>query len=198
MVYINEWLPNPAGRDSAVCPDPTGHQTPRCGEWIELYNSGEARVALKNWELHTKSGRKFVFSEEQIGPYGYLVLPRNKTHLVLRNSDEALVLYDSSGTRVHHSEFYGEAREGMSFARFEDRFLFSKPTPGAPNLKTESALLIQYAHPFGRPLSAPVGGVEIAFLSLAAGVAFASIALFMIKKNDDLSELFFGRNKEIR
>ena len=38
MVFINEWLPNPNGADAK-------------GEFIELWNSGNAPINLSGWSV---------------------------------------------------------------------------------------------------------------------------------------------------
>src|SRR3989344_1454212 len=122
MVYLNEWLPNPAGTDTGA-------------EWIELFNSGGQKVFLQNWTLVSGSGKKFILSGKNIDAGGYLVLKQPETKLLLRNQNESLSLYDNQGKLVSQSSFSGSAQDGKSLSRTEKgTFVFAEPTPGAENI----------------------------------------------------------------
>ena len=49
MIFINEWLSNPTGADAK-------------GEFIELWNNGNAPVNLNGWTLQVDSKKKFKLS----------------------------------------------------------------------------------------------------------------------------------------
>jgi len=49
MVLIKEFFPNPAGKDTE-------------GEWIKLFNNGDAGVDLAGWQIKDASGKAFIFS----------------------------------------------------------------------------------------------------------------------------------------
>ncbi len=182
MVLISEWLPNPVGSDAS-------------GEWVELWNGGGNIVDLSGWLVATNGGNKANLSGE-IGPGGYLVLYRTKTKLVLRNSDEGLFLYDAGGKLVDQSSFQGSAQEGKSFSRLinGDSFTWSEPTPGAQNKISLDMSVAKSDYPTGVPLNRPLGAQGIILLALGVAVVFAAIVLFVIKRNENLSKLFFGRN----
>ncbi len=78
MIYINEWLPNPAGADAQ-------------SEFVEIFNSGDEPVSLNGWVLKTSGGGKLKL-KGMIGGGQYLVLNRSETKLVLKNSGESLFL----------------------------------------------------------------------------------------------------------
>lgn len=181
MVFINEWLPNPAGADSS-------------GEWVELWNSGASAVDISRWQLKTKAGSKAVLSGE-LDSGRYIVLPRTKTKLVLKNSDESLSLYDSQGKLVAQSSFFGSAQEGKSFSRSSGgSFAWADPTPGAENKITLVPSATKSSYSLGANISGAIAGKDIVLLALGAALVFAAIAVFILKKNEDLSKLFFGGN----
>lgn len=104
MVYINEWLPDPVGADTA-------------GEFIELYNDGDTAVKLDDWAIETEKGKTFLLTRRIVPARRYLVLTKSDTRLTLRNADGGLALYDARGTLVDQGAFGGSAPEGKSFSR---------------------------------------------------------------------------------
>lgn len=84
MVFLNEWLPNPVGADTA-------------GEFLEPYNGGAATVSLDGWSIKTENGKSFSLGGRTIPPQGYLVLKHDATKLTLRNTDGRLSLYAPGG-----------------------------------------------------------------------------------------------------
>lgn len=184
MVYINEWLPNPVGKDSE-------------GEWVEIYNVSLETVSLNGWRLQTK-GDKSVTLGESIGPGEYLVFRRQNTKLTLHNVDGELSLYNPSGELVHRQSFLGSAPEGKSFSRGETGlFSFVEPTLGTKNRSLEQTAFINNVYPIGQPLNSSLGAFE--FLGLVLGVAavLTGLIIFIIKKNENLSNLFFKRDDEV-
>ncbi|MBI4085216.1 MAG: lamin tail domain-containing protein [Candidatus Liptonbacteria bacterium] len=186
MIYINEWLPNPTGADSN-------------GEWIELFNSGNETASLDKWHLVAGNGKKFVLGGKSIGAKDYLLLNRTETKLTLRNQNDSLFLYDGSGKLADQSSFMGSAPEGKSFARsgYETgeatSFVFTAPTPGAEN-KIVKEFLAAETYAFGRPLNEIFGNADVFWLALFVGLIYPFLILAIIKKNEYLSELFFGRD----
>src|SRR3989344_3647047 len=149
MILINEWLPNPKGNDTA-------------GEWIELFNSGSATQDITGWNLTAGAKGKFVFPEKVIRGGEYFVVHRKTSKLVLRNADEAVFLFDSSGNTVDSSAYLGTAPEGKSFSRMSlensDRnFVFAEPTPGEINETAGVVDLVDNAYPQNVPLNSVVG-----------------------------------------
>ncbi|MBI4087674.1 MAG: lamin tail domain-containing protein [Candidatus Liptonbacteria bacterium] len=195
MVVINEWLPNPTGADAAGSPAKILPGKTSAGEWIELWNSETSGVDVSGWQVKTGGDSKVILSG-QIGPGEYLVLQRTKTKFVLKNSDESVSLYDAGGTLIDQSSFLGSAPEGRSFSRLTNGqgFAWSDPTPGAQNKISLDTGMVKNAHPTGEPLNQPPGFHGIVFLALGTGIVLAAIALFLIKRNEELHNLFFGRN----
>lgn len=122
MVFINEFLPNPIGKD------PTG-------EWIELFNNGSETVDLAGWKLKDASGKAFNFANLSIGSNEYLIFDYKTTKISLNNSDESLFLYDNNGSLVDRAEFSGSAGAGKSLIQQGSQSVFTdRPTPGKPNV----------------------------------------------------------------
>lgn len=183
MVWINEWLPNPAGADAG-------------GEWLELYNRGEAPVNLGGWRLANGSGREVKLRAQIIGPGEYLVLRRGDTKLTLRNRNETLLLYNTRGELEDRVGFLGNVPEGKSVGRLGGRLIILKPTPGNENQPA----------PFGAVPPSPAAGSvfarqpsagEIMILSLLVGVVVTAICLWAIRNHAYLSQLFFPGDEKI-
>lgn len=120
---INELLPNPIGDDTD-------------GEWIELKNESNDEVSLSGFALSDASGASHTFTTQsgQIPPYGFLLLPRAQTKIVLNNDGDtlSLVFQGHAVTQTH----YGKSEEGQSFARDEqENYAWTtSPTPGKANI----------------------------------------------------------------
>ena len=180
MILINEWLPNPAGRDGAE------------NEWIELANTGSETVSLRGYKLAADSGKGFIFSNQTIPANGYLVVARKLTKITLKNSAGSLSLWDTAGAKIQTASFVGDAPEGKSVNRTSDRFAFGEPSPGAVNIAPQTAMM-QNAFPAG-PLHASSFGIFSAIgASLGVALALSVLAVILIKRSHDLSELFFSR-----
>lgn len=169
MVLINEFLPNPIGED-------------KIGEFIELYNGGFNPISLSGHFLRDESGKTFYLSG-MLGPKEYLNLPRSLTKIAINNSDETLFLYDAEGRLLDKAAFLGSAKEGGSFSRVGEVFLFTEtPTPGIPNkytLKSESdAGLAAYSY---GTISLRAPSLEIITLALTLGVVFGLGAAYFFK-----------------
>lgn len=186
MVYINEWLSNPVGADSGA-------------EWIELFNNGSEKISLQNWALVSGNGKKFILSGKSVDIGGYLVLKQPETKLTLRNQSESLSLYDNQGKLADQSSFLGSAPEGKSFSRTGDSinegtaFIFSSPTPGAPN-KIVKEFLAAQAYALNQPLSKGFGHLDAVGLALFVGLLYPFLIIAIFKRNAHLSKLFFGRD----
>jgi hypothetical protein len=188
MVYINEWLPNPAGTDAT-------------GEWVEFFNGGNVPVSLSGWTL--QAGSKKVNLSGTIGAGEYVVFKRTSTKLTLRNTDEKLFLYDASGRLVDESAFLGSATDGKSFSRIDyngnnvQHFVWSDPTPGAQNKNALDVGLVRNTYAAGVALNPGFGGPGFAILLLGTSIILTAIVLYAFKKHENLSKLFFGRDEAI-
>lgn len=182
MLYINEWLPNPVGSDAQ-------------GEWVEFWNDGSLAINLNGWLIKTQSGDKYIFSSEKIDGGGSLVLKRSATKLVLKNTDEKIFLYNDKGQLVDESAFFGSAPEGKSFSRIAgaNDFVWSAPTPGGTN-QTAVSNIINNIYPLGQPLNKNSTIFEFLGLALISAAIITSFIIFILKRNENLSKLFFGRD----
>jgi hypothetical protein len=197
MIFINEWLPNPNGTDAK-------------GEFIELFNNSNAPVNLSGWILQTDGKKKFKLSGS-IRANEYLLLPRSETKLSLKNTDGKLLLYDAAGELADQSAFEGSAPEGESFSRVTyaiyggssmhsaiQQFVWSKPTPGAKNAVAEDGLS-EIHYPIGAPLNAyRMSWVSVVGLIALAGVIFAAVLWYAVRKDEDTAQLFFRGNEGLR
>lgn len=198
MIFINEWLPNPTGSDAK-------------GEFIELFNNGTAPVNLDGWSFGTGGRKKFKLVGS-IRANGYLLLPRSETKLTLKNTDGQIFLYDAVGTQVDQSAFDGSAPEGESFNRVGyvvhnsssvyntiQQFVWGKPTPGAKNSAVLGTGLSETPYPTGVPLNVyRADWFSVFGFALIAGVIFAAILWYAIKKDESISQLFFGGDEDFR
>jgi hypothetical protein len=188
MIFINEWFPNPTGNDTK-------------GEFIELFNNGNAPVNLAGRTLKNEAGKKFELSGI-IGAQKYFVLPRSKTKLTLKNSDASLFLYDSAGKLIDQSAFVGAAPEGESFSRINygtdpsQHFAFTDPTPDAANKITANTQIADNQYSSTAPLNtSSLSLAMVIVLAVALSLALAGIMIYALEQDDDLSQLFFGKNK---
>ena len=178
MIRVSEWMPNPVGSD-----------TP--SEWVELHNDGTAPASLAGWSIGADTGKPVALRGEALAPGEFRVFPRTATKLALRNTDGILVLRDSAGNEVQRVGFLGTAPEGKSANVADEYAVFGTPTPGAENVAAQTALL-RDVHPVGVPLT-PSSAMAFSLGTgiLAAGI-LAALAVYFIKRNHDLQELFFG------
>ncbi len=189
MIFLNEWLPNPVGPDAA-------------GEFAELYNSGSSAVGLDGWVLKTENGKKFSLAGRSIAARGYLVLKKNITKLALRNTDGGLFLYNSAGALVDGGSFLGSALEGQSFSRVDygtgpaQHFAFTSSTPGAAN-GVASITVADRAYPAGVPLNHQLESFGFFGIMMGTALLLLGLIIYVIKTNEDLSELFFRRDEEV-
>ncbi len=188
MIYINEWLANPVGKDS----DPSA-SSGRVGEFVEIFNNGKVSVNLSGWYLKTKvaTKTKFVLSGE-VGGGGFAVFKKPEFKITLGNTDGELFLYDASGKLVDHEQFLSLAPEGKSYARIsEGDFLWTDPTAGMPNKFLERGALIDNTYPISVPLNKSLGIFDFILLALGAAAVLTGLIIFILKKNENLSKLFF-------
>lgn len=148
QIVLNEFLPNPTGSDSANMPN---------GEWIELYNNGDAPRDLSGWYTRDatdgEGNRVFVTAlntlsaTTTIAAHGWLVVYMNKA--ILNNDGDTVRLFDSSGSLID-SHSYGTAPENKSFARIPDgvgEWVDPVPTPGEPNIADDTETIAAVSDP---------------------------------------------------
>ncbi len=184
MIYINEWLPNPIGKDTE-------------GEWVEIFNSGGETVNLTGWYLQAKSKTTFSLFGE-IEPREFLVFQKPELKVSLNNTDGRVFLFDNQSRLIDSQEFLGLAPEGKSYGRTIDgEFFFLDPTPGVENKFLEGTGLISDNYLAGVVSSQHLGFGEVLALTLVSAAVLVGFLFFAIKKHESSSKLLFGRDEEI-
>jgi hypothetical protein len=188
VLYINEWLPNPAGNDAS-------------GEFVELYNSGAAAVRLDGYSLSVGGKKQTSLKGLAVPADGYLTLYRDKLRLALKNTDGAVFLYGPDGALVDRGQFSGAAPQGQSFSRNDygtapvQHFVFTFPSPGTDN-RTVSTEVAANPYPLNVPLGPQLPTFSFVILSIGASIFFLGFFIYATRKNRDISDLFFGRDEE--
>lgn len=133
-IFINEFLPNPAGSDD--------------NEWIELYNAGDIDVELTGWSLNDNGGSPIYKIKDGtvIKAKNFMVLGREETKIALNNTSDQIALFDPNNQLV--AQFaYDKTEENASWARFASAWEQTKIlTPGEENEKSDlqmSALAVK-------------------------------------------------------
>ena len=125
-IQFNEILPNPTGTEST-------------DEFIELKNTGDTDVDLKNWRIEDTSSSYTIsssdFTSTKIPALGYFVIYRNESGIALNNSGgETVKLYQPNGNLLDSVSYTESAPEGQSYNLSEDSWKWSTTlTPGAAN-----------------------------------------------------------------
>ena len=133
----------------------------------------------------------------------------------MKNSDSSLFLYDAAGKLVDQSAFVGTAPEGESFNRINyefaaqggrseaqgaaiQNFAWGEPTPGAANKITANTQITNNQYPNNIPLNtSSLNIIMVIVMAISLGLALAGILIYSFKQDDDLQELFFGKNQRI-
>lgn len=189
MVYLNEWLPNPAGKD-----DPA--------EFIELFNRSSSTISLDGWALWTGKGKVFSLSGYVMRPDGYVALKKADTKISLKNADGALFLYGPGGMLVDHAAFAGAAPDGKSFSRIDygtadtEHFAFVDPTPGTANKTINDQIAFQQ-YPVNVPLNAPLGTIQFLCLMIAAALVITVALAYIFYRNENSTQLIFESDPKI-
>jgi hypothetical protein len=118
-LVINEFLPNPDGRDENR-------------EFIELYNECDKKLNLDGLTL--KVGRFKLKLSGEIKEREFKVLRNSDYRFYIRNSGEEISLLKDKET-LYKISYSGKAPEGLSFSRNEEEWFWTLPTPGRENEK---------------------------------------------------------------
>ena len=189
MLYINEWLPNPIGNDAT-------------GEFIELYNRGESAASLSGYAIGDGAKKTFSLSGYTIPSGSYLVLKKAQDKLSLKNTDGEVLLYGPDGRVVDSAVFAGAAPEGKSFSRVDygtapiTHFAFEYPTPGAANKAIDTTVHVN-SYPLGVSLSSQLSPEGFILLTFGVSSFFLLFFIYVIQKNRNISNFFFGRDEKI-
>ncbi len=128
---ISEFIPDPLGDDNAPAPN---------GEWIEIFNSGNKKIDLKWSFFKDLAGHTLVISDTTtsgttvIEPNKFLVVYANGfSGLMNNNGPEELKFYDANESLID-SVSYQDSTEGSSWAKVDNFWQKTKPTPGSQNI----------------------------------------------------------------
>jgi hypothetical protein len=174
MVYINEFLPNPYGKDNSL------------NEWIELYNDSNKSLNLNGFKIFSQN-KYFLIKNKYISPKSFLVLSRKETGLVLNNNNGELKFFDPNGKLIQDVKFFGSAPENQSFSRFNDKFFFTIPTPGKENILINQVLISDYLPNKTNYFMSK----EIIFAGIFFSVLITFLIWFIFKNYEKTKELFF-------
>jgi len=106
MIVIKEFLADPSGPDTGA-------------EYISLSNNGTTTVSLTGWQLKDKSGKAFGLSGYSVPAGKELRLFSSATKITLNNSDEAVSLFDSTGSLVDELVLSGKAITGQATMKLD-------------------------------------------------------------------------------
>jgi len=181
MIIINEFLPNPVGKDIE-------------GEWIKLFNNGDAAVDVSGWQIKDASGKTFVFSAANkniIAGGKILTLDYKTTKISLNNNGETIFLYDKAGNLIDKAEYTGMAADGKVYIRAENGKFISigkqvdvqeiNSVSSSASLNSESANIGVIINNYNPGLNFSIG-IFIA-LVLAALFIFVSKKLELVLNN---------------
>jgi len=125
-IIINELLSSPIGADAE-------------GEWIEIFNSNNFEVDLSDWQITDKVGSVVTYTLSPgtiISPFGFLVLYRPETKIVLNNDGDGISLFSPDG-ELFKTINYEKAPLGQSYALQDNSWSWTSTlTPGKTNVIT--------------------------------------------------------------
>ncbi|HSW85375.1 MAG TPA: lamin tail domain-containing protein [Candidatus Saccharimonadales bacterium] len=131
---LTELLPNPIG---------TGNDSR--DEFIELYNSNNARFDLSGFSLQvgTTSLHNYTFPADSfLEPHSLRAFYSLQTGLSLSNSGGQAKLIDPFGNSISSSAIYSTAKDGQAWALANSKWFWTtKPTPNATNIINQPVTL---------------------------------------------------------
>src|SRR3989338_3280105 len=124
-VTINEFLPNPEGKDSD-------------SEWIELFNSSNESVDLSGWFLDDIEGGSKMYEiplGTLIAPKSYLVFSIQDTKIQLNNTaGDSVRLLDPNKTLTYEISYADKANDNLAYALIDKNWQWTENlTPGSTN-----------------------------------------------------------------
>jgi len=163
-ISTNEKTETPAPKNTVIIteifPNPTGVDYDN--EFIEIYNSSEKEINLKNWRLENQVGNIFVFSDLMIKPNDYYVIKRNKSGIILNNNSEIVKLFPADKEKASQTVIFKNAKESWSYnldQKDNTRWSWEEnPTPGKINQvkKINQAPLVDFYFPDTGKINEPI------------------------------------------
>ncbi|MEK6856878.1 MAG: lamin tail domain-containing protein, partial [Nanoarchaeota archaeon] len=138
-VSISEFMPDPEGEDDAAMTN---------GEWIELYNSGDADLDLLGFSFYDNSGSDadvFITNTTTNGnsvikSKDYLIVYMNGISGFLNNDGyEKIKLYDLNNNLIDEVTYEG-SDESVSWSLSEGKWQKTTPSIGSSNLDNKTSL----------------------------------------------------------
>lgn len=148
-IIINEIFPNPLGVDYD-------------NEFIELYNSSDQEINLKNWRLQNQVGNFFIFGDSIIKAKEYYSFNRTKSRIILNNNTDTVKLFLPGNEKALQTVTYKNAKEGWSYnldpLNNTSWSWEENPTPGKINQikKINQAPLVDFYFPDTGKINTPI------------------------------------------
>lgn len=128
-IELSRFEANPEGLDSE-------------GEWIEVVNSGETKVNIKNWQIDDRLGgsRPYVIKDDiWLDPGELFIIDREDSKIALNNTVDEVRLIDSSETVVD-TAFYKKATEGVIFYKKDGEWSFEDQNNSKANVEKDKEI----------------------------------------------------------
>lgn len=129
-------IANDAISITELFPNPASPVTDASGEFIELYNSSDQVVTLKDYKLLSGStlNHSYIFTDQVLQAHEYKAFYSADTKATLSNSGGKVQLRSPDGSIVHETMSYLNAIEGQAWALNGTSWHWtSTPTPNAEN-----------------------------------------------------------------
>ena len=132
-LIITEILPNPEGDDDANKPG---------GEWVELYNSGDAPIDLRELLLTDQDFENELYiAENKVISENDTVIYSNEYKTIYRDGDSDFALNNNGyeEVKLYYEEelidelSYSGSTEQMSWSWYDDDWFLTLPTPNEEN-----------------------------------------------------------------
>jgi hypothetical protein len=134
-IKLNELFPNPAGPDSGQ-------------EWIEVMNFGTEAVTMHGWIIDDggKSdaigSSAYTIQSPTVQPGGTAVIPIPTGKFAMNNSGAETVRLFSPDKVLTDFVSYTDPKEGLSYAKVGEKWMWGNPTPDALNTIVEKKELV--------------------------------------------------------
>lgn len=127
-IIVNELMPNPSNDEAT-------------NEWIELYNNSANTIDLSGWSIEDLKGAVTIYklpAGTEIGPYGFLIIYRQDSGIILNNDTDGIALYQPDGALLMQTPIFNTAAADVAWARAPDGTWdwTITPTSGSENLIT--------------------------------------------------------------
>ena len=108
-VYLNKFLPNPAGADSE-------------NEWIELCNSGKNDVDLTGFSLDDGAGgsKPYQLDDYSLAAESCIFITSAESHIALNNNSDSVRFLDANGEVIGQVDYSGGGAEGLVYAKVDN------------------------------------------------------------------------------